>query len=109
MAIDTTNKKVAVMEMEDVWEPGLPIVSTSAIDQADQQQFLLGYSGILWAAGSALAFILDLNTRLRQYLANYYSVPYETADLTTLMVRYLRDLSGDYSARLLQLIRDATP
>ena len=70
---------------------------------------LLGYPGILWVAGSALAFILDLNTRLRQYLANYYTVPYETADLTTLMVRYLAGLSGDYTNRLLQLIRDATP
>lgn len=49
MAIDTINKKLAIMEFGQVWEPGLPI-SPGAIGQDDQQQFLWGYPGILWAA-----------------------------------------------------------
>jgi hypothetical protein len=108
MAIDTNNEKLAVMELGDIWEPGLPMASTDTIDQADQQQLLLGFPGVLWAAGAALAFILDINTRMRQYLANYYGYPYETADLTTMMVRYCDALPGDYSARIHRLIDDAT-
>ena len=49
MAIDTVNKKLAMMELGQIWEPGLPI-SPGALGQDDQQQLLLGYPGILWAA-----------------------------------------------------------
>lgn len=108
MAIDTNNEKLAIMELEDVWEPGLPMVSTDTIDQADEQQLLLGFPGLLWQAGAALAFILDLNTRLRQYLANLYGYPYETADLGSLMARNLNARSGDMNNRFLALIDDAT-
>lgn len=108
MAIDTINEKLAIMEAEDWWEPGLPMVSTSTIDAADKQQLLLGFPGVLWAAGSALSFILDLNTRLRQYVANAYGQSYQTADLTTLMVRNLNGRSGDMNNRFRALVDDAT-
>ena len=49
MAIDTTNKKLALMEWESFWEPGLPI-SPGTIGQDDKQQFVWGYPGILWAS-----------------------------------------------------------
>lgn len=46
MAIDTKNKKLSVMEMEDIWEPSIPI--SSPLTQADFQQLIWGYAGILW-------------------------------------------------------------
>lgn len=49
MAIDSNNEKLALMEMGQVWEPGLPI-SPSTIGQDDRQQLLWGYPGILWAS-----------------------------------------------------------
>jgi hypothetical protein len=49
MAIDTDTKKLAVMEWCSVWEPALPL-APGTLDQADQQQLLWGYPGILWAA-----------------------------------------------------------
>lgn len=49
MAIDTTNEKLAIMEFGQVFEPGLPM-APGVIDQADQQQFLWGYPGVLWGA-----------------------------------------------------------
>jgi hypothetical protein len=50
--------------------------------------------------------ILDLNTRIAVYLRSYYSAP--DGDATTLVVRYLNSLSGEYTARLKRLIEDAT-
>ncbi len=47
MAISTINGKLAVMELEDVWEPGLPL-APGALGQDDQQQFLWGFPEILW-------------------------------------------------------------
>ena len=52
MAIDTTNKKLAVMEWEDYAEPALPL-SPSTLGQDDQQQLLWGYPGVLWESGAA--------------------------------------------------------
>lgn len=49
MAIDTTNKKIAAMELDALLEPGMPI-SPGSIDQGDKQQFLWGYPGVLWGA-----------------------------------------------------------
>ncbi len=49
MAIDTDNKKLAVMDWGNIWEPGLPL-SPGALGQDDQQQLLWGYPGILWGA-----------------------------------------------------------
>lgn len=53
MAIDTTNKKLALMEMDQSYEPGLP-VSPGTLGQDDQQQLLWGYPGVLWASPPAV-------------------------------------------------------
>jgi hypothetical protein len=106
MAITTVNEKLAIMEWCSVWEPGLPI-SPSTIGQDDQQQLLNDYPGVLWGALVNLGnTILDLNTRIAVYLRAYYSLP--GADSTSLIQRYLRELSGDYTARFKRLIEDAT-
>ena len=47
MAIDTNNKKLAVMELDQAYEPGLPL-SPGVFGQDDKQQLLWGYPGILW-------------------------------------------------------------
>jgi len=49
MAIDTTNEKLALIEYGDIFQPGIPI-SADGLDQADNQQLLWGYPGILWEA-----------------------------------------------------------
>ena len=49
MAIDTTNKKLALMEWGQVGEPGLPI-SPGTFGQDDKQQLLWGYPGVLWTS-----------------------------------------------------------
>ena len=54
MAIDTDNKKLAVMEWCLVFEPGLPL-SPGALGQDDQQQLLWGYPGILWTGTSVIS------------------------------------------------------
>lgn len=49
MAIDTTAKKLSLLESEVIFEPGLPLPSgDSIITQGDQQHLLWGYSGIDW-------------------------------------------------------------
>jgi len=58
MAIDTTNKKLALLELEDYWEPALP-VSPGALGQDDLQQLLWGYPGILWAGATPVTPSLD--------------------------------------------------
>jgi hypothetical protein len=49
MAIDTDNKKLAVMEMDCIFEPAIPLLP-GTFGQDDKQQLLWGYPGILWAA-----------------------------------------------------------
>lgn len=97
------------MEWCSVWEPGLPL-SPGAIDQADQQQLLGDYPGVLWAAGSIpppLAFILDLNTRLFVYLR---TIEFPGGnDLTTMLTKSLASRLGDANARFHALVEDATP
>lgn len=51
MPITTTNGKLAVMELDLDWEPGLPL-SPGALGQDDQQQLLWGYPDNPWASGS---------------------------------------------------------
>ena len=51
MAIDTNTKKLALLEWDLVFEPGLPL-SPGTIGADDQQQLLWGYPGILWEAGA---------------------------------------------------------
>lgn len=53
MAIDTINKKLAVMEWDNLLEPGLPI-SPGTLGEDDQQQLLWGYPGILWSGAVAV-------------------------------------------------------
>lgn len=48
MAIDTNNEKLAVMEWDNQWEPGIPMVSTSFPTQAHKQQLLLGMPDPVW-------------------------------------------------------------
>jgi hypothetical protein len=50
--------------------------------------------------------ILDINTRIAVFLRTLYSEP--NGDPTSLVVRYLNSLSGEYTARLKRLIEDAT-
>lgn len=47
MAITTNNEKLAVIEWDQSYEPGLPI-SPGALGQDDQQQLLWGFPGVLW-------------------------------------------------------------
>lgn len=54
MAINTTNKKLAIMEWCSIWEPGLP-VSPGTLGQDDRQQLLWDYPGILWGGAVAVA------------------------------------------------------
>ena len=49
MAIDTINEKLALIEYGDVFQPGIPI-SADGLGQADNQQLLWEYPGILWSA-----------------------------------------------------------
>lgn len=48
MAIDSNNKKLSLMEWDLPWEPGIPL-SPGTFDQADKQQLLWSYPGILWS------------------------------------------------------------
>lgn len=54
-AIATNNGKLAIMELGQVWEPGLPFEDLADIDQDDQQQFLWGFPEILWQAAVVVA------------------------------------------------------
>lgn len=47
MVIDTDNEKLALMDLDTPWEPGLPL-SPGTFGQDDKQQLLWGYPGILW-------------------------------------------------------------
>lgn len=50
----------------------------------------------------------DMNTRIRIFLAAFYSAP-AGADLTTLVYRYLREeKTGEYTARWKAMEADAT-
>lgn len=51
MAIDTNNEKLAVMEWGNVWEPAIPMVSTSFPTQAHKQQLIWDNPSPLWGAG----------------------------------------------------------
>jgi hypothetical protein len=108
MAITTTNGKLAVMEMETIWEPGLPM-SPGSIGQDDKQQLLWGFPEVLWDAigGVMIGVYNDMNTRLLVYLQAYYSTSQH--DLTTLADRHLNEqTSGDRTQKVKQLIQDAT-
>ncbi len=50
MAISTTNGKLAIMVLEDVWEPAFPIADTGTLGTDDKQHFLWGFPEVLWGA-----------------------------------------------------------
>ena len=102
MAIDTINEKLAIMEFGDVWEPGLPMVATDTIDQADQQQLLLGFPGVLWAV---LEFIAGafINERLFAFLFPTYN----ERSLESMVNQDLSGRTGSQTERFLALIAEA--
>jgi hypothetical protein len=64
------------------------------------------WEALSWADVVALAFVLDMNSRLYVYRCDYYSVP--SGDLTTMATRYLREDSGEYNNRWHRMVQDAT-
>lgn len=50
MAISTNNGKLAVIEWDTLWEPAIPMVSTSFPTKAHKQQLLWGMPDPLWTA-----------------------------------------------------------
>ena len=56
MAIDTINKKLALITFLQPWNTPIPI-SDDGLDQADLQHLLAGYPGILWEAAAAVVFL----------------------------------------------------
>lgn len=61
----------------------------------------------VWGAlGAALAFVLDVNTRMLVYLRDLYGV--SDGDLATLSQRYYASQTGEMTARVQKLIADAT-
>ena len=48
MALTTVDDKLAIMEWDIVWEPGLIISEASPFDQGDKQQLLLGLPDPVW-------------------------------------------------------------
>lgn len=104
MAITTDTGKLAVMEWDDYWEPGLPL-SPGTLDQGDQQQLLWGFPEILWTVLSPLVGLLDINTRLFVYLTGVYP---GGNDLSTMMNTNLAGRTGDMNTRFRALVADAT-
>ena len=66
MAIDTDNKKLALITLLQPWNTPIPI-SVDGIGQDDKQHLIWGYPGILWATVGVLsfAFIRVFRTRRR--------------------------------------------
>lgn len=60
-----------------------------------------------WKDAASLAFVFDLNTRVRVYLCDLYSMP-AGSDLTSLVFRYVNSQTGEMTARIQKLITDAT-
>jgi len=52
MAIDTDNKKLALITLLQPWNTPVPI-SADGLGQGDKQHLLAGYPGILWSEGAA--------------------------------------------------------
>lgn len=84
-----------------------PVLPDGTLGQGDRQHIASLYSGILAAAASALAFVLDMNTRLRQLFDATYTRT--GMDNTTGYVTYTNALTGDANNRLARTIDDATP
>lgn len=48
MAIGSDTQKLAVMEMDDYWEPALPLGFGSPFSNGEKQQLLWGYPDVAW-------------------------------------------------------------
>lgn len=59
MAIDTDNKKLALMSLEEPWMASVPI-SSDGLGQDDKQHLIWGYPGILWGAGPGATIMAQL-------------------------------------------------
>lgn len=62
MAIDTDLEKLAVMEMGEYWEPGIPF-SPGTLGTDDQQVLLWGFPEVLWlgeAVDNALLALMEM-------------------------------------------------
>jgi hypothetical protein len=64
VAIDTDNEKFALIDWGNVWMDGLPI-SSDGLDQADNQQLLWEYPGLLWTAFEAASRITTVAAAVR--------------------------------------------
>lgn len=104
--LDTRSKRASSVGilLSFILAPPLP---DSTLAQGDRQHMARTYSGILAGAASALAFILDLNTRLRQFFDATYSR--SGMDNSTGYATYQAGLTGDANNRLARIIDDATP
>jgi len=76
MAIDTTNKKLALIEWDNIWESALPM-SPGTLGQDDKQQLLWGYPGILWTVAVAPVVTLPTTPGDRIYEPDFYDRIYE--------------------------------
>lgn len=85
----------------------VPPLPDGTLGAGDRQHIAFSYSGILAGATAALAFVLDVNTRIMVYLRDLYAV---SAGENTALTRRRMDAlsSGDANQRLLQIIADAT-
>lgn len=103
--LDTASKRISSVGLLNCIL-ALPLPD-GTLAQGDRQHIAGTYSGILATAASALAFILDLNTRLRQLFDVTYSLT--ASDNTTGYARYQATLTSDANNRLARIIEDATP
>lgn len=107
MALDTAQKRASAMLPMVPFRPIL-VLPSGTISGAIRQAIALLYSGIAASSSIVIGIYQDLNTRLFVYLCAYYGTNTATSDLTTLTNRYLKELTGDYTARMRRLIQDAT-
>jgi hypothetical protein len=109
MAIDTDNEKFALIVFGRTTDPANLPVTGGDIETDDEQQLLWNYPGIAFAGGVTIAFVLDMNTRIKTYLTALYTASEATAT-NDMVDRYLDAApGGDVTATFHQLIDDATP
>lgn len=106
MAMDTDQKRYSAMNTFSPWR-GPAALPSGTISVGIRQAIAFLYSGIA-AVSVVIAYVADLNTRLHVYLCAFYARP-ETADLNAMTRLYLdEETTGEYTARMQQLITDAT-
>jgi len=91
-----------------IWaSSGLGTVTGVARATAASIWFSAGVASVTWTSGGALAFILDMNTRLRELFDSTYTR--DSIDNSTGYTTYEAGLSGDANNRHKQIVDDATP